>query len=36
MKLKLKLFLIRTWTRFDMKRKGYGKADLMIYLLDNK
>lgn len=34
MKLKLKLFFLRTWSRFDMWRKGYGKDDLMLYLID--
>lgn len=34
MKLKLKLFFLRTWTRFDMWRKGYEKHDLMLYLID--
>ena len=36
MKLKFKLFFLRTWTRFDMRRKGYGKDDLMQYLIDNQ
>lgn len=34
MKLKIKLFFLRNWTRFDMWRKGYGKDDLMLYLID--
>jgi len=34
MKLKIKLFFLRTWNCFDMKRKGYGKDDLMQYLID--
>jgi len=34
MKLKIKLFFLRTLARFDMKRKGYEKNDLMSYLID--
>ncbi len=36
MKLKIKLLFIRTWTRFNMLRKGYEKEDLMLYLINNK